>query len=287
MEYRESGSNCEHCHVNRYRKDTYVVRHESGEAKQVGSTCIKDFLGGNSPDNIMQRASLVSDVLSLMDAVRLIQGEKNENIFPMISFLGLTSAIIREYGWVSKANAQAKGDTATASRVLDNLRGESDKESVPNTDDLLLAQKASDWAEGLSDEEVEPSDYLYNIRALARAGLVGVRTVGYAASIISAYTRTMQPPQKVQESEFVGTIKERKLFNVSCKKISGFDGNYGWTNKYSFQDKDGNILVWLTSSYEDFVSGMNYTIKGTIKSHKEFRGIKETQITRCEVIGNG
>ena len=63
LEYRSSGSDCQHCMVNRYRKDTYVVRHDSGKYFQVGSTCIKDFLGGNSPDNIMKKANLIGELV--------------------------------------------------------------------------------------------------------------------------------------------------------------------------------------------------------------------------------
>jgi hypothetical protein len=59
-QYRTAGSDCEHCCSKRYRKDTYIVRRSSAnpiEYRQVGSSCIKDFLGGKSPDNILQKAS--------------------------------------------------------------------------------------------------------------------------------------------------------------------------------------------------------------------------------------
>ena len=37
---------CQHCGVQRYRRDTFVLRCiETNEYKQVGSTCLKDFLG--------------------------------------------------------------------------------------------------------------------------------------------------------------------------------------------------------------------------------------------------
>ena len=53
-QYRSNDSICEHCKVNRYRKDTYLVYHiHKNTYMQVGSSCIKDFLGGNSPDNIL------------------------------------------------------------------------------------------------------------------------------------------------------------------------------------------------------------------------------------------
>src|SRR5258708_22793012 len=36
---------CDHCRTRRERYDTYLVQGQDGERKQVGSTCIKDFLG--------------------------------------------------------------------------------------------------------------------------------------------------------------------------------------------------------------------------------------------------
>src|ERR1035437_5142960 len=36
---------CQHCGTNRYRRHCYLVRNEDGKQMQVGSTCIKDFLG--------------------------------------------------------------------------------------------------------------------------------------------------------------------------------------------------------------------------------------------------
>ena len=36
---------CEHCGHNRPRSAVYTLRHESGDTAQVGSSCMKDFLG--------------------------------------------------------------------------------------------------------------------------------------------------------------------------------------------------------------------------------------------------
>jgi len=287
FEYRTSGSACEHCNVKRYRKDTYVVRHDATEeAKQVGSSCIKDFLGGNSPDNIMQRASFIGELLSFMEgSERETSHSVSEGIFYIVNFLAQTAAVIREHGWFSKAKASETGGKSTASRVEDNYKPPFSGFQFSNVlpEDKVLAQEAADWAENLSDEEVESSDYLYNIRAIARSGMVGWRTVGFAASIISAYLKT-KPEPAVQESNFVGALKQRTIFDLFVKKVSGFSSMYGYTNKYLFQDLNGNILVWLTSTNQDLQEGKRYSIKGTIKSHKEFKGVRETEINRCEVM---
>ena len=36
---------CQPCETKRYRRHCYLVRNEAGKQMQVGSTCIKDFLG--------------------------------------------------------------------------------------------------------------------------------------------------------------------------------------------------------------------------------------------------
>ena len=285
LEYRESGSACEHCHVNRYRKDTYVVRHDATcEAKQVGSTCIKDFLGGNSPDSIMQRASFVGDLLHFMQGATGFQGLSDEGIFYINTVLANTAAVIRHKGWVSKGEASKTGKVATATLVLDQLsRDRFDSHYQVTEEDRETAKEAAEWAENLSDEEVEPSDYLYNIRALARSGMVGLRTIGYTASIISSYLRAKNPPLR-KESDFVGVLKERKVFDLTVRRVTGFSGNFGYTNKYIFQDSDGNVIVWLTSTSQSLEEGKKYSVKGTIKAHQTFNSTKETLITRCEVL---
>lgn len=45
---------------------------------------------------------------------------------------------------------------------------------------------------------------------------------------------------------------------------------------------DGNNeLVWFTAKELDFKKGDIIDLTGTVKKHKEFRGIKTTQLSRC------
>ena len=45
---------------------------------------------------------------------------------------------------------------------------------------------------------------------------------------------------------------------------------------------DGNVYTWKTGKYiDDTVDEMSIT--GTVKAHTEFRGIKQTELTRCRV----
>ena len=44
-EWQKAEPVCEHCKTKHFRKNTFVVRHEDGSEKQVGSTCLKDYCG--------------------------------------------------------------------------------------------------------------------------------------------------------------------------------------------------------------------------------------------------
>ena len=51
--YRErDGRTCDYCNTLRNRNETHIVQNEEGTIHQVGSTCVRDFLGGVSPEQI-------------------------------------------------------------------------------------------------------------------------------------------------------------------------------------------------------------------------------------------
>ncbi len=48
------------------------------------------------------------------------------------------------------------------------------------------------------------------------------------------------------------------------------------------QDENGNVYVWFASG--NFVPdlGSHYHIKGTVKKHDDYKGDKQTILTRCK-----
>jgi hypothetical protein len=285
--YRDAHSDCEHCQINRYRKDTYLVRHEGGNFVQVGSSCIKDFLGGNSPDNIIQVANFIAELVSFMDGMSEGYGGGSDINYHIHDFLAQTSAVIRDHGWLSKSKALDE-QTPTAIHVANNFSMDPPRGHVPSivTDsDRERGVAATEWAELISDEECDKSDYLYNIRTIARSGLVGHRTMGYAASIMSGYDRYMGEVNKPKNpSQHVGTIKKREIFSLNLVKHTSYDGMYGTSHRYQFHDENGNVLIWKASAPAKMVEGKRYAIKGTVKAHSEWKGVDQTELTRCEVM---
>lgn len=278
--YKNSGSNCDHCNVNRYRKDTYLVRHTSGDFRKVGSTCIKDFLGGNSPDDILLRANFSAESLQFFSGITGVTSDHNDGLYYINTFLAHTAAIIRDYGFVSKAKAKESNLYSTADRVRDNL--EMTINSVVSDKEKELASKAIGWVENLSDEVCNSSDYLHNIRAIVRSGMVGLKTMGFAASIIPVFKKENPVLKKI--SQHVGNVNDRLDFNITVKHLFTGTSTYGVYYKFIFADENENVLTWMTSKDPSLELNKNYKIRGTVKGHVEFKNVKQTELTRCEIL---
>jgi hypothetical protein len=156
--------------------------------------------------------------------------------------------------------------------------------SAVTEDDSKRAKLAVEWVESITDAEVEENDYLYNIRAIARSGMVERRTLGFAASIVPAFERATEVKEPKKPSKHIGEIKKRSTFLLVLKRHFVYDGDYGSSHRYIFEDQDGNVLVWKASSAHDMVEGHLYNVKGTVKAHTEYKNVPQTEITRCQVI---
>lgn len=84
-------------------------------------------------------------------------------------------------------------------------------------------------------------------------------------------------------SEYIGEVKERlRDLKVTLTSIRSFEGYYGTSMVYTFM-QDENVLVWITTSCKDVEVGDTLLLTGTVKSHDEYRGVKQTKLSRCNI----
>lgn len=84
-------------------------------------------------------------------------------------------------------------------------------------------------------------------------------------------------------SQHLFSVGEKVTVSVTLSHIASFGTQFGTTCIFNFTDDDGNILVWKTATYQELEEGNRYVVKGTVKSHDEYKGIKQTTLTRCKV----
>jgi hypothetical protein len=100
---------------------TYVVRHENGDIKQVGSTCLRDFLGSDA------RNALYSVDLRILASECLEEDEEKDprgaEIYDLEHFLSYVAMAIRENGWRSRTDYPDGTATADQARnmILDSI----------------------------------------------------------------------------------------------------------------------------------------------------------------------
>lgn len=292
--YRTVGPNCAHCNQNRRRADTYLLAHDSGKLIQVGSTCLRDFLGHDSPEHLAEMAEWLRDACEAGEEGEEYGGggsSGGRGHYTVLHFLGYVSAAMREHGWTPRSKAMPEfGKPSTADIAYSSMLHPRDPKSLaPVSSDEERAALALEWARTLNERNETGADYLYNVNVVARCTVLGNRSTGLAASIISAYERAMgqEAERKLARaaSGHVGTVDARMVVTLTIVTIRELDGNYGVTRMHNMVDAAGNRFKWFGSGAgaEIGKEGETVTIKATVKKHDEYKGIKETVLSRCAV----
>lgn len=280
---------CDHCRTTRQRLVTYVVRNqESGETLQVGSSCLKDFTG--------QYTTIAFPELSEKDDEEGgFFGGRGEREYSPLTVLAVAWACVKLEGFkpASSGGSTTKGDVMTA---LNPSRSKHDREWAAKI--APLADEAADKAAQLlawilSDDFFGTSDYVLNMKAVAAGKMVSARNIGLLASAPQAWAKSLER-SLVREreasiyaaSEHIGSVKERLELTVEVKAIRYLDGDYGVKTLYTMITEDGNIVKWFSSGEDKLGEdkGARFVIRGTVKKHETWEGMKSTLLTRCSII---
>ena len=94
------------------------------------------------------------------------------------------------------------------------------------------------------------------------------------------------------EVEYYGAVGDKFELTLTFDKSFGFEGAYGFTYIHLFHDDENHVFAWKTANgnlgknfnWAEYEVGQKYLIKGTVKSHDEYKNVKQTVITRCKVL---
>jgi hypothetical protein len=291
--YRSTNCNCEHCNINRNRLAVFVFRHESGEYKQVGRTCLKDFLG-TDPDVVLWASSGYGNIVDDIDAELSGSTSRSDSV-SLMSVMVASAYTVRLNGFVSRQRANEANVCATADTVSYLLfSNDPKKEYTPTDADYTKAKVVIEWVQSewstLGDSATE---YQYNAVELTQRDIIGIRRIGIVASLVAAYDRAMikVAETKNQVNGHVGTVGKRDTFNTQYLGENWFDTAYGRMVIARFATEQG-ILVYKGNApfWSDMVApgalvaGGALTIMGTIKEHGDYKGTKQSIIQRCKVV---
>ena len=313
---------CEHCKSKRHRKDTYIVyNEETKEFKQVGSSCLCDFTGGYSAELAASYIAMFDELIQGEAPGAGCNFEFYYNLeellryaYYSVKYLGYvsTSAYETSYGSVRTTREDAccaylydNSPSRLWKRAREIVEGFRDKYHPNYTSEEATAYVAE--ALEYFRTNSESSDYMHNLKVLANTQYIKSKEAGYAVSMVATYNkhigriaekkiRDEQNQKEAASSGFVGEVGKRIIISniETIQAITSWGVSYGYnqyseTIRYKITDKLGNVYMWdsstgihldaqLDGTYREVVS-----ITGTIKKHDEFRGVKQTWLTRCKV----
>lgn len=284
---------CEHCGTNRKRAVTFMVKREDGTVRQVGRSCLKDYTGIDPATAALWAAVCDICVNDFRIDVGGFHEMRAQEMFEIETILAHAVDEVAKNGY-----RKADDRDSTRGEVAKLLR----EHAAPSEDGKAKAKQIVEWL--LTDCD---QDGVIGIErdcvALAKSGYAKMKHLGrlcyMPVAIEKAQERKVREAERAagkateaEQSKFVGEVGKRIEIDVaSAKIITSWETDYGRTFLYKFVGEDGNVFIWRAS-------GMMYDskadrvipeetikrIKGTVKEHSEYDGVKQTVLTRCKAI---
>ena len=277
---------CDHCHINRHRKTTYLVKNESGEIRQVGSSCLMDYTG-ISPVTAVLWAEI--KVMS-EDEVRCSKAEWERGIYTRIysvrNIIALSYDAIKKYSYRKSGELYSTRDIVTKS-VMFYKR--------PSKDGLKEADRIIDWLRRQSElldtgraDWDKTNDIVKHCIPLVLFGYAKTNQIGWLAYLPVLYRKTKEyNAQKAWSvrSGYVGEAGDYITIKIkSINLLKSWENQWGLTYLYKIVDTDDNVFIWYAPSVCEATSGES--IRAMVKGHNEWHSTKETIITKCKVLDN-
>lgn len=291
-EFRKVPPVCQHCNQFRRRNETFLLL-KDGQYKQVGRNCLADFC--RSPEmaqQLIHAAEWLQSCLGYMSAAEEEgYGSHNLSYYNLTLVISTTHCLTRQSGYVSKRAAEEEFRVSTSELVYDCLAGRRKDaglvEMIKNHSqvDAEAANKAIEWIRAKRGDE-SLSDYMHNLVVVCNQEQIPRKHFGLACSLIPTWMRAMNAAeeQKIhKDSQHFGEVKKRYDLKLKVVGFAYLDGTFGVTTFMKLADDDGNIAIWKASGERDVKVGERYAVKATVKGHSEYKGVKQTELTRCKM----
>ena len=296
-QFRTGAQHCDHCKQARYRIETFVVLHDNGEQKLVGRNCLRDFLGHQSPSQLASLAEIVFSVGEMCEASENEGGYGGgRDLYYVDSFLAYSACAVRHLGYISSKRARESQECGgnvcstrqTAEAWMMPFKGA--KHGVdffrPEDCDIEAASKAKAHVIetlGLKDSETL-TDFEHSLLVVCKCEAISPKGAGILAYVPEYYARAIQQAKESALEAYFGEVGKRvRNVPLTYIKSTGFESVYGYTYIHSFTTAEGARILWKSGSNVEATAGGVLNATFTIKAHEEYKGHKQTKVSRLTV----
>ncbi len=289
--YKIENLKCDHCGQVRHRNKTYIIRNEEGEYKQIGSACLKPFLG-LSPQFWAQDPEYLEKSLCKQGAPLI---GTHTRVLKTAEVIALALAVSGGGEKYAGANANNPTKYAVTHQLFGKLRHgeEVDPEPYQKQAEEIIATTKFEGG----------TDYENNMRKLMNQEYVHSRHIGFIISSIPAYLKQTRG-EKIREAKpvYKGYLGEEgeKFKNVQARILLKRDLGRDYSHSYYGVDQtlftavtdDGKLVKWITSSTDEQMLQANEgnTVnldRFTVKGHSEYGGNDQTVVNRVKLTITG
>ncbi|WP_370220832.1 hypothetical protein [Kitasatospora sp. GAS1066B] len=281
---------CQGCSVARHRTATYLARHENGEIRQLGTTCVEPYTGLPIKGlEALWRFGTLKD--SDWDGDE--GGIPADLRVPVIEVLRVAAAVVTQDGRFYSRSEQWKNTVPTADSVeayfFDRKAPQEWRDAINAEPDAAgTAAAVLAWAvQGYGSL----SEYRHKVGQLAKGETVDPRHLPTLVSAIAGWHRDQEKEateRAAQNSKPQGTVGERITTSATVTTVIELEERYyGYHAQrrrlIKFQDPSGNVYVWFSSSATIPDKGDEVELTGTVKDHSIYNETAQTVLTRCRV----
>lgn len=285
--YKTIGQECEHCHKIRDRKDTYLVYNDkTNEFKQVGKTCLMGYTNGLSAEFC---ARLV-DVFAYISKLENPQDEQFKDEFMSMFMRGASGSKELDtkeikpiiFGYVKKNGYIPKETTPALIKIIFGANDNSTKEAS-----IEEISKMNEWAKNIDESK---GGYMWNAKVAWTKEYSEYRDIALLASFVNVYLKDIAD-RAANNNEYVGNVGD-KITITDVKNIKSLyvkdNSRYSYyaesSTVWQIIDGEGHTYIWTTSSNISNDTRVAKEIVATVKEHKDYKGTKQTVITRGKVV---
>lgn len=290
---------CEHCNSKRQRNNLYVIHNtETDEWKQVGGTCLIQYTNGLN----MEYITAYIDGITELEENNGIIGGNYKPYFNVENVIGRAYEVIKKTGYFNaESNLPTKwlvrellyGNDLDKSiewvnKQLRNYNISFSRKDFYKEDTDKIVEKIIEYYNSLDDN----SEFNHNIKVMLNEGYIDGKNIGYLCYLPQGYAKYIQKEKErakrtelSAKSEYFGEVGKRYKDKVisSINLVTLFESQFGITYIYKILLDDYTVLTWKTTKSIDIDSKEAENITFTVKEHKEYKGEKQTEVTRCKI----
>lgn len=282
---------CDHCKTKRVKKYSTLIYNPEVGYKVVGRSCLTNFVDKKLEEQLSFYERFAEFANEIEETYNLSGAGIYDFGFETREIVALSNYFIRTDGYMSVAASYENNVSPTKDLVAEVALNRSKKPTLMDRD-YEAADAALEWIKNAETN----NEFMLNLKAMASLENLPLKGFGFLSALIPSYERSLRKAEEVAgyKQEYIGSLKERREFNVELIFKTSYETMYGTTVVYSMLDEENRLVTWKataslsvndpeTNSTVYMEVGDKFKMVGTIKEHSEYRDNKVTYVNRCKV----